>query len=96
MKEEENKLSFNKNSVKKKQSRNLAQHNSSAEIPSLGQGPLSLRTQMQSVAVASQMGGASYDPSQIMSSNRSRVQRSDAFKSAMHNYASVLEDFLVL
>ena len=35
------------------------------------------------------MGGASYDPSQIVSSNRSRVQRSDAFKSAMHNYASV-------
>ena len=54
MKEEENKLSFSKNStVKKKQTRNLAQHNSSAEIPSLGQGPLSLRTQMQSVAVAS-------------------------------------------
>ena len=55
MKEEENKLSFSKNSTikKKKQTRNLAQHNSSAEIPSLGQGPLSLRTQMQSVAVAS-------------------------------------------
>ena len=53
MKEEENKLSFSKNStVKKKQTRNLAQHNSSAEL-SLGHGPLSLRTQMQSVAVAS-------------------------------------------
>ena len=54
MKEEENKLSFSKHtSIKKKQTRNLAQNNSSAEIPSLGHGPLSLQTQMQSAAVAS-------------------------------------------
>ena len=88
MKEDEQKLSFKKGgaTASTKQS-GMMQYNSSGNIRDYGERD-SIPTRGQTHGMGSQMNDGYDGMSYIRSSQRSGIQKSDAFKSGMHAYAS--------